>query len=89
MIFWNGRNASKNIKLAESPISVLFYKNGNLYAGSQNGNIKILNDKYEQVNLIEVSKLTTFTPGIRAIDVDENENVLIGTKGCEVIFFNL
>ena len=88
IIIWNDRKALKSKKISSSSVWVLLSKKDNLYTGCQDGQVRIFNENLDQLRSISVNKLTTFNPGVRALDINENNNILIGTRGCEIILFN-
>ena len=85
LIIWAGRNANKSIKAHEGAVWSLLSKGSNLYSGGQDGLIKIYSSKFEVKEVIDVKSMTPFTPGIRSIDINERNNLLIGTKGGDVL----
>ena len=62
----------------------LFSNNDLLYSGGQDGIIKIFNSKLEIKDTIDMTKMTSFNPGIRSIDMNSGNNLLIGLKGGDV-----
>jgi hypothetical protein len=84
IILWTGRNASKSIKSNNGSTYCLYYKKNLLYSGGQDGIIKIYNNKLEIKDIIDMSKMTSFNPGIRSLDMDNNNNILVGLKGGDV-----
>lgn len=84
MIIWNGRNATKSIKAHNGSCYVLSQKNNMLYSGGQDGIIKIYNNKLELKESIDMTKMTSFNPGIRSIDFNSNNEILLGLKGGDV-----
>jgi len=88
LIHWNDRKIIRNKKISNSSIWVFLSKKNNLYCGCQDGQIRIFNEDLDQVRSISVNKLTMFNPGVKALDIDENDNIVIGTRGCEIILFN-
>lgn len=84
LILWTGRNATKSIKAHNGSCYVLYHKNNQLYSGGQDGIIKIYNNKLEVKENIDMSKMTAFNPGIRSLDIDSTNNLLLGLKGGDV-----
>lgn len=80
-----GRNATKSVKAHNGAVWTLFSKNNLLYSGGQDGIIKIYTNKFEVKESIDFSKITPFNPGVRSIDMDTANNMLVGTKGGDVI----
>ena len=87
MIIWAGRNANKSIKAHEGCVWSLISKGNNLYSGGQDGIIKIYSNKYEIKEVIDLKNLTSFNPGIRSLDLNDKNQLLIGTKGGDVYKF--
>jgi hypothetical protein len=84
ILIWAGRNATKSIKAHNGACWSLFYKNNILYSGGQDGLIKFYTNKFEVKEMIDFSKITPFHPGIRSIDMNESNKLLVGTKGGDV-----
>jgi microtubule-associated protein-like 6 len=84
IILWTGRNATKSIKSHNGSTYCLYYKKNLLYSGGQDGTIKIYNNKFEIKDTIDMSKMTSFNPGIRSLDMDKNNKILVGLKGGDV-----
>jgi WD40 repeat protein/Ca2+-binding EF-hand superfamily protein len=85
LIIWAGRNATKSIKAHNGALWCLYHKNGLLYSGGQDGLIKVYTNTYQIKETIDFSKLTAFNPGIRSIDMNTQNNLLVGTKGGDII----
>lgn len=86
LILWMDRNATKSIKAHTGSSFCLFHKNNLLYSGGQDGIIKVYNNKLEVKDTIDMTKMTSFNPGIRSIDINSNNSLLLGLKGGDVIF---
>lgn len=87
IILWTGRNATKSIKAHNGSTYCLYANKNFLYSGGQDGTIKIYNNKLEVKDTIDMAKMTSFNPGIRSMDMDSNNNLLIGLKGGDVKSF--
>lgn len=84
IIQWMGRNASKSVKAHEGAAWTLMSKGDLLYSGGQDGLIKVFTNKMEVKDTIDISKLTSFNPGVRSIDINAKNEMVIGTKGGDV-----
>ncbi len=84
MILWTGRNATKSIKAHNGSCFALYSKNNMLYSGGQDGLIKIFNNKLELKDSIDMTKMTSFNPGIRSLDMSSSNSILVGLKGGDV-----
>lgn len=87
MTLWTGRNATKSIKAHNGSCFVLYHKNNVLYSGGQDGIIKVYNNKLELKENYDMTKMTPFNPGVRSIDINSKNNLLIGLKGGDVKFY--
>jgi len=85
LILWNGRNATRSIKAHNGSCFVLYHKNNMLYSGGQDGIIKIFNNKLDLKDNIDMTKMTSFNPGLRSIDINSSNSILVGLKGGDVI----
>lgn len=87
IISWTGRNASKSVKGHEGASWTLMSKGNLLYSGGQDGMIKVFTNKLEVKDTIDISKCTSFNPGVRSIDFNSKNDMLIGTKGGDVTIY--
>lgn len=86
LIVWSGRNAIKSFKSHNGAVYTLYSgKNNLVYSGGEDGIIKVFTSKYEVKDTIDTTKMTPFKVGIRAIDMDDNGCMLIGTRGGDII----
>ena len=82
---WDGIKAIKSIQahqgavLAMNPVI-----KDKLYTGGADGFIKVFNDQMEEIEKIDVNQLTKFPAAIFSLDISEEGEVLVGTKGGEV-----
>jgi len=86
LVTWSGRSATKSIKAHNGAIWALHTKKDKLFSGGLDGFIKVYNSKMEETENIDISKLTSFGPGVRSIDTNSKGVLLIGTKGGDVIY---
>jgi WD40 repeat protein len=87
LIMWTGRNATKSIKSHNGSSYCLYYNNDLLYSGGQDGIIKVFNNKLEVNKTIDMAKITSFNPGVRSLDMNSGNNLLVGLKGGDVNSF--
>ena len=95
LISWTGNKAQSCVNICKNgSVFCLYYskKENLLFAGGFNGVIIAydngkLNVKY-QIDIQKITKSPTDC-GIRAIDVNENGQMLVGTKGGEIVEINL
>lgn len=88
LIVWTGGNGTLVKELCKGPVYCLYSKNNLLYAGGYDGVIRIFTNSklVEKVQAkIDITQMTRCDPGIRSIDMNENNNLLIGTKGGDII----
>jgi hypothetical protein len=87
LIQWAGRNANKSVKAHEGAVWTLYSKANLLYSGGQDGVIKIYTNKMEIKETIDFTKMTPFNPGVRSIDMNKQNLMLVGTKGGDVKYY--
>ena len=84
LVTWAGRSAMKSIKAHNGGLWALHSKKDKLFTGGQDGFIKVFNSKMEETEKIDVSKFTSFNPGVRSIDTNSKGVLLLGCKGGDV-----
>lgn len=86
IIVWSGKSAIKEIKAHTGAVFTLHAsKNKLIYSGGEDGIIKIFSSKMELKEQIDTTKMTPFKVGVRAIDLDDNGMMIIGTRGGDII----
>jgi len=85
LVTWSGRSATKAIKAHNGGLWALHSTKDKLFSGGQDGFIKVFNSKMEETEKIDMSKYTSFNPGVRAIDSNSKGVMLLGLKGGDVI----
>nr|MCQ2973133.1 WD40 repeat domain-containing protein [archaeon] len=95
LISWTGKNAGSTTNVCKNGSLYCLYYNPNLnlmFAGGYDGIIIAygdgkLNEKYR----LDIKKITNSPTdcGIRAIDVNSKEEMVVGTKGGEIVEINL
>ena len=88
LIVWTGGNATLVKELCKGPVYCLYAKNNLLYAGGFDGVIRIFTNSklLEKVDAkIDITQMTRCDPGIRSIDINDKNLILIGTKGGDIV----
>lgn len=88
LIVWMGGSAIMKKELCKGPVYSLYPKNNLLYAGGFDGVLSVFtNSKLAEKKeaKIDVTQMTRCDPGIRSIDINEKNNILLGTKGGDII----
>ena len=86
LIVFSGRSATKSIKAHTGQVWTLFESKGLIYSGGQDGLIKIYDAKFTAKDSIDLTTVTTFNPGVRAIDISGGK-MLIATRGGDILEF--
>ena len=95
LISWQGNKAQSCINICKNGSVFCLYYNKNmelLFAGGFDGVIIAYdNGKLNQKYKIDIQKITNSPTdcGIRSIDVNDNDEMLVGTKGGEIVEINL
>lgn len=84
LFVWGGKSLAKSVKAHTGQVWALFSKNSKLYSGGSEGNIVIWDASYKQLNSISLAEVS-INPGIRSIDVNDQESLLIGTRGADIL----
>lgn len=84
LFIWTGKSLSKTIKGHTGQVWSLKSKDSKLFSGGSEGNIVIWDTNYKQTNTLSLSDMS-LNPGIRSIDVSDEGNVLVGTRGGDII----
>lgn len=84
VLIWNGTTVTKCISgKHEGPVDAIEVHKDYIFTGGRNGNIAILDEKYNVVNTISITKLPSVCPGINAFAYDGSK-LIIGTRGSEI-----
>lgn len=90
MLFdWAGKSAGKQYKGVHTDAlwSILTIEKGNsLLTGGNDGKVILWDKMMRPYKTIDLAMVTTFPTGVRSLDFnDANGNILVGTKGAEII----
>ena len=91
VLIWNGTTISKGIKgKHDGPVDAINVWNDYIFTGGRQGNIVVLDSKFNVHNTWDISKFDSICPGINAFAYD-GRRLIVGTRGSEVyeINFNL
>lgn len=88
VLIWNGRNASKSIKLSDASGQIWAVTSSKSYCiiGDSSGTIYFLNSKYKEERKLIVN--SNFNTQIRSLDyLEDLDKLLVGTRGSEIYEF--
>ena len=85
LILWSGRNSGKRVPAHAGMIWALLAKNNMLYSGGQDGILCSWTQAMEKAVIIDLNMEKYMNPGIRAIDLNNGNIFLVGTKGAEIL----
>ena len=81
---WAGKSLSKAIKGHTGQVWALNTKGSQLFSGGSEGTIVVWDTNYRQLNTISLGDVS-LNPGLRSIDVSDRGNLLVGTRGGDII----
>ena len=84
LFVWAGKSLGKSVKAHTGQVWALNAKAGKLYSGGSEGNIAIWDGAYKQLNSVSLVEFS-LNPGIRSIDVSDQGDMLIGTRGGDLL----
>lgn len=88
VLIWNGTSVSKCIKgKHEGPVDAIEVTKDYIFTGGRQGNIVILDEKFNEVKTLSISHFDSVCPGINAFAYD-GLRLIIGTRGSEVFEVN-
>lgn len=85
LIKWNGSAAGKPIKQHTDAIWAIEKCQDTFITGGNDGKLIVWTAQFSPKTTIDMAKLTPLSPGIRSIDVNANGNILVGTRGSDVV----
>ena len=80
---WSNSSLSKTVKAHNSQVWSLCVKEDKLLSGGSDGVVNSWDSKLNQLQTFSLSNYS-LSAGIRAIDVDQAGNLLLGTRGAEI-----
>ena len=60
-------------------------KKNTFISGGKDGQIITWDQNYNKLITLDLKPMTNFDPGVRAIDMSASGNLIIGSKGAEVV----
>lgn len=86
ILIWNGTSVSKCIKgKHEGPVDAIEIYEDLIFTGGRQGNIVILDSKFNITQSLNISTFDTICPGINAFAYD-GKRLIVGTRGSEVFY---
>jgi microtubule-associated protein-like 6 len=88
VLVWNGTSVTKCVKgQHEGPVDAIHVYKDLIFTGGRQGNIAILDEKFNVIHKVSTSKLGGADPGVNAFAYD-GSRLVIGTRGSEVYELN-
>ena len=84
LFVWAAKSLGKTIKAHTGQVWALNSNGGKLYSGGSEGSVSIWDGAYKQLNSISLVD-SSLSPGIRSIDVTDQGDLLIGTRGGDIL----
>lgn len=88
VLIWNGNSVSKCIKGEhKGPVDAIHISGDYIFTGGREGNVVILDAKYNVMHSFTIAKLGGADPGVNAFFYD-GKRLVVGTRGSEVYELN-
>ena len=88
ILVWNSTSITKCVKgKHEGPVDAIYVYKDYIFTGGRQGNIVILDNKFNVVHTVSTKKLGGADPGVNAFAYD-GDRLIVGTRGSEVYELN-